>query len=173
MLILVRTRRYKKDMKRGTKKRAKINYGKVVKLTALFVAVVFVLAIAVIMIMAKDLPSVDELTSQRMSQSTKIYDRGGQVLLYEVSSGGKRTVVPFDQIPKSLKDATISIEDENFYNEPAFDWRGIARAIFVNITRGGVVQGGSTITQQLARNAFLTIDRTYSRKIKELFLASG
>ncbi|MDP3948626.1 MAG: penicillin-binding protein [bacterium] len=158
-------------MKRGTKKRAKINYGKVVKLTALFAAVVFVLAIAVIMIMAKDLPSVDELTSQRMSQSTKIYDRGGQVLLYEVSSGEKRTVVPFDQIPKSLKDATISIEDENFYNEPAFDWRGIARAIFVNITRGGVVQGGSTITQQLARNAFLTIDRTYSRKIKELFLA--
>ena len=158
-------------MKRGTKKRAKINYGKMVKLTALFAAVVFVFAIAVIMIMAKDLPSVDELTSQRMSQSTKIYDRGGQVLLYEVSSGEKRTVVPFDQIPKSLKDATISIEDENFYNEPAFDWRGIARAIFVNITRGGVVQGGSTITQQLARNAFLTIDRTYSRKIKELFLA--
>lgn len=148
-----------------------INIKRFLWLAGFSVSAVFVLAIAAIMVMAKDLPSVDELASQKMSQSTKIYDRTGQVLLYEVSSGEKRTVVPFDQIPKSLKDATISIEDENFYNEPAFDWRGIARAIFVNITRGGVVQGGSTITQQLARNAFLTIDRTYSRKIKELFLA--
>ncbi len=158
-------------MKHELKKKRKVNYGKVFKLAAFFVAVIFVLAVAAVMVLAKDLPSVDELTSQKMSQSTKIYDRTGQVLLYEINSGEKRTVVPFDKIPKSLKDATISIEDENFYNEPAFDWRGIARAVFVNITRGGVVQGGSTITQQLARNAFLTIDRTYSRKIKELFLA--
>ena len=134
-------------------------------------AALFVSGVVAISIMAGDLPSVTELTSQKMGQSTKIYDRTGQILLYEISSGEKRTVIPFDQIPKSLKDATISIEDENFYNEPAFDWKGILRAVFVNVMRGGVVQGGSTITQQLARNAFLTIDKTFSRKIKELLLA--
>ena len=134
-------------------------------------AALFVSGVVAISIMAGDLPSVTELTSQKMVQSTKIYDRTGQILLYEISSGEKRTVIPFDQIPKSLKDATISIEDENFYNEPAFDWKGILRAVFVNVMRGGVVQGGSTITQQLARNAFLTIDKTFSRKIKELLLA--
>lgn len=134
-------------------------------------AALFVFGAIVVAVMAEGLPSVDELTSQKMVQSTKIYDKTGQILLYEISAGEKRTVVPFDEIPKTLKDATISIEDENFYNEPAFDWRGILRAVFVNITRGGVVQGGSTITQQLARNAFLTIEQTYTRKIKELLLA--
>ena len=144
---------------------------KIIWLVGVSAATVIVLGIIAIVIIAKDLPSGGELTSQKMNQSTKIYDRTGGVLLYEISAGEKRTVVSLAQIPKSLRDATISIEDENFYNEPAFDWRGIARAIFVNITRGGVVQGGSTITQQLARNAFLTIDRTFLRKIKELLLA--
>lgn len=138
---------------------------------SLAIAAIFVFGTIFMMVMTSNLPSVTDLNSQTMSQSTKIYDRTGQVLLYEVNSGQKRTVVSFDQIPQSLKDATISIEDENFYSEPAFDWRGILRAVFVNIARGGIVQGGSTITQQLARNAFLTIDQNFTRKIKELILA--
>lgn len=147
------------------------NFKKNIWLASLAAAVLFVLGTVVMMVMTSNLPSVAALNSQTMSQSTKIYDRTGQVLLYEINSGEKRTVVSFDQIPQSLKDATISIEDENFYNEPAFDWKGILRAVFVNITRGGIVQGGSTITQQLARNAFLTIDQNFTRKIKELILA--
>jgi len=135
------------------------------------IAVLFVLGTIFMMVMASNLPSVADLSSQTMSQSTKIYDRTGQILLYEINSGQKRTSVSFDQIPQSLKDATISIEDENFYNEPAFDWKGILRAFFVNLIHGGIVQGGSTITQQLARNAFLTIDQNLTRKIKELILA--
>lgn len=153
------------------KKKPKRNLKRIVWLAAVTMAVVFVSAMVFAMIFGSGLPSVTELDSQKMSQSTKIYDRTGQILLYEISSGQKRTVVSLSQIPQSLKDATISIEDENFYKEPAFDWKGIARALYVNISRGGVVQGGSTITQQLARNAFLNIDRTFSRKIKELFLA--
>ncbi len=77
----------------------------------------------------------------------------------------------FDQMPQSLKDATVAIEDQNFYNEPAYDWKGILRALWADITHGGIVQGGSTITQELARNAFLTQNQTVTRKLKELILA--
>ncbi len=125
----------------------------------------------VVIYFAKTLPSIEEISSRQISQSTKIYDRTDTVLLYEITSGERRTVVPFDQVPQTLKDATIAIEDENFYNEPAFDWKGIARAFLVDITSGSFAQGGSTITQQLARTAFLTLDQTITRKIKELILA--
>ncbi len=118
------------------------------------------------------LPSVEEISSHKVSQSTKIYDRTGGILLYEVSVGEQRTVIPLGDIPQYLKDATIVVEDEGFYAEPAFDWKGIVRAIYVNLTRGQVLQGGSTITQQLARNAFLTSEQTIARKIKELILAT-
>lgn len=161
-------RRVKRIPRSGGKKR---DFKKTVWLGSLAVTVIFVFVTIVIMVSTADLPSVTELNNQQMSQSTKIYDKTGKILLYEINSGEKRTVVSFDQIPQTLKDATVGIEDENFYSEPAFDWKGILRAIFINITRGGVVQGGSTITQQLARNAFLTIDQTFSRKIKELILA--
>jgi len=122
--------------------------------------------------LARNLPSVEEITNRQVSQSTKIYDRDGTTLLYEISSGEKRTVVPFDQIPRVLKDSTIVTEDEKFYEEPAFDWRAIVRALLANLTNRQIVQGGSTITQQLAKNAFLTPERTLSRKVRELILAT-
>lgn len=117
------------------------------------------------------LPSVDQIRAREMSQSTKIFDRTGTVLLYEISAGEKRTVIPEEEVPQSLKDAILSIEDEKFYEEPAFDWRSIVRAFLANLRSGQVVQGGSTITQQLAKNAFLSAEQTYVRKIKELILA--
>ncbi|MFA5386463.1 MAG: PBP1A family penicillin-binding protein [Candidatus Paceibacterota bacterium] len=120
---------------------------------------------------AKDLPNPELMTNRIPSQSTKIFDRTGQILLYEIHGDEKRTMIPFDQIPDYLKAATIAIEDKNFYTNPAFDWRGILRAFFINITRGGIYQGGSTITQQVAKTAFLTPERTYTRKIKELILS--
>jgi penicillin-binding protein 1C len=131
-------------------------------------AVVFFCAV---LYFVKTLPTFEEITSQRLSQSTKIYDRTGTILLYEITSGKRRTVASFDQIPQSLKDATVSIEDQNFYSEPAFDLKGILRAAYVDITHGQLLQGGSTITQQLARTAFLTLDQTATRKLKELVLA--
>lgn len=121
--------------------------------------------------LSRNLPTVDEISSRLISQSTKIYDRTGTVLLYEISNGEERTVVPFEDMPKYLKEATISTEDERFYEEPGFDPKGIVRALWVNLTHGQVLQGGSTITQQLARNAFLTSEQTISRKIKEFLLA--
>ena len=125
----------------------------------------------VILYFVKTLPTFEEITNQHLSQSTRIYDRTGTVLLYQINAGQKRTVASFDQIPQSLKDATLSIEDQNFYNEPAFDWKAILRAAYVDLTHGAVRQGGSTITQQLARTAFLTLNQTLTRKLKELVLA--
>jgi membrane peptidoglycan carboxypeptidase len=117
------------------------------------------------------LPSVENIDRRQVSQSTKIYDREGTTLLYEISGGQKRTVIPFEEIPQTLKDAVVSIEDEKFYEEAGVSIRGIFRAAFANLVAGEVVQGGSTITQQLARNAFLTLDQTFLRKIREAFLA--
>jgi 1A family penicillin-binding protein len=121
--------------------------------------------------MAKELPDPKQFSSRQVSQSSKIYDRTGEVLLYEIYNEEKRTVVPLEEIPDYIKKAAIAVEDKNFYSHPAFDWRAMTRAFFVNLLKGRVVQGGSTITQQLAKNAFLTSERTFERKIKELILA--
>ncbi|KKW45796.1 MAG: Penicillin-binding protein, 1A family [Parcubacteria group bacterium GW2011_GWB1_56_8] len=129
------------------------------------------LGAAAVFVLSKDLPSVEQIDTRRISQSTKIYDRDGKVLLYEIAAGQKRTVVPFEEVPQALKDATVAVEDEEFYTEPAFDWRAIIRALLVNISRGRVLQGGSTITQQLAKKAFLTDEQTLLRKARELILA--
>ncbi len=119
----------------------------------------------------RSLPDPGEITDIQVSQSTKIYDREGETILYEIYGEEKRTIISSDDIPDVVRQATISIEDDSFYDHPAFDWRGVARALIVNLIRGRISQGGSTITQQLAKNAFLTNERTISRKIKELVLA--
>jgi len=118
-----------------------------------------------------DIPNLDLLQNRIVAESTKIYDRTGEVLLYEIHGEERRTIIPFEEIPEFVKQATISIEDANFYSHAALDWRGIARAFFTNLRRGGIVQGGSTITQQLAKKAFLSDERTPTRKLKELVLS--
>ena len=120
---------------------------------------------------AKDLPNPEQLVNRQISQSTKIYDKTGQVLLYEIHGQEKRTVIPFEEIPDYVKKATLAIEDQSFYTHPAFDWRAIIRALITDVIKGQIVQGGSTITQQLAKNAFLTSEQTITRKIKELILS--
>lgn len=124
-----------------------------------------------VLLLSRNLPSVEQIANRRVAQSTKIFDQSGATLLYELSAGQKRTVISLEDIPLYVKDATIAIEDENFYQSPGFDWRGILRALWVNVTRGRVLQGGSTIAQQLAKNAFLSPEQTIVRKLKELTLA--
>jgi penicillin-binding protein 1C len=141
------------------------------QIAGIVVVSLLIMLFAAVLYYSTTIPSIQEISSQQISQSTKIYDRTGTVLLYDVNSGEKRTVVPFDQIPQSLKDATIAIEDQDFYNEPAFDIKGILRAFYVDITTHSLAEGGSTITQQLARTAFLTLNQTFSRKIREFILA--
>jgi len=105
-----------------------------------------------------------------LPESSRIYDRNG-VLLYEVHGDVKRRIVPLDDVPMALREATIAIEDKNFYRHRGFDVFGIARAFYKNFRNKKIRQGASTITQQLARTVFLENDRVYSRKIKELVLA--
>ena len=119
----------------------------------------------------RDLPAPEELFSRRVVQSTKIYDRGGRVLLYEVHGEERRTVIPFGDIPAVVKNATIAIEDANFYRHAGIDLRGILRAVLRDIASRDLAQGGSTITQQLVKNSLVGRERTFRRKIREAALA--
>lgn len=117
---------------------------------------------------AKDLPRPDKIV-RREGFSTKIYDRNGE-LLYDVFADQRRTPVSLEQIPEHLRNATVAIEDKNFYKHHGFDPTGIFRAVY-NIIVHHRLQGGSTLTQQLVKNVLLTPQRTLPRKIKEFILA--
>ncbi|MCD6225654.1 PBP1A family penicillin-binding protein [bacterium] len=114
------------------------------------------------------LPSPKKLTTFPYPASTLIMDRHGKVL-YEIYAEKNRIPVKLEQIPPYLRQATLAIEDKNFYHHHGFDFRGIFRA-FYHIVVHHQLQGGSTITQQLVKNALLTPERTLKRKIKEAFL---
>jgi len=119
------------------------------------------------------LPSADQLAGHVAAQSTKIFDRNGE-LLFEVfdPNGGRRTAVPISQIPPVLNQATIATEDPSFYTNPGVDARGILRAIYyLALTGKPAGGGGSTITQQLVRNTLITAEPTIQRKIREAILA--
>ncbi len=136
------------------------------------IAGVFALGVVLwIGILYISLPSPDLLENRIIAESTKIYDRTGEVLLYEIHGEERRTIIPSARIPEHIKQATIAIEDAGFYEHGAIDVSSIIRAFFVNIKEGRFAQGGSTITQQLAKKAFLSDDKIITRKIKELFLA--
>lgn len=145
--------------------------GNFIKFIGLVCLAGFSLAALYLAWLIKDLPRPEEFGSKQISQSTKIYDRTGQTLLYEIHGEEKRTVVDFETIPVYLKSAILTAEDANFYHQPAFDWKAIIRALVKNLKAGRVTQGGSTITQQLAKNLFLTPEKTISRKIREIILA--
>ena len=123
-----------------------------------------------------NLPSLDSLPTSYLTPSIRITDRNGR-LLYEIipHEGGRNTVLDIDNIPQCLKDATIAVEDKNFYTHPGVDITGIARALWINIKGGETIAGGSTITQQVARNLLMSqnerMERTLRRKLREAVLA--
>ena len=122
-------------------------------------------------LLLKDLPSPRELTTRQFDVSTKIYDRNG-ILLYTIYKDQNRTPVKLSQIPEYVKLATLAAEDAEFYQHQGFSIKGILRATAKNISEGKI-EGGSTITQQLVKNALLSSEKTYIRKIRELILSVG
>lgn len=117
------------------------------------------------------LPDFKLFTERKIESSTKIYDRTGQILLYDVHENIKRTVVPYEEMGTNIKNATVAIEDGEFYQHKGIRITSIIRAtIWAKIT-GRKVQGGSTITQQLIKNTLLTSERSISRKMKEWILS--
>ncbi|MBC7226191.1 MAG: penicillin-binding protein 1C [Thermoflexales bacterium] len=123
-----------------------------------------------------DLPSPSTLYEHRTGVSSRILDRNGR-LLYEITDphGGRHVPVPLEEIPLYCRQATIATEDANFYTNPGVDLRGILRALWINLRGGEVLAGGSTITQQVARNLLLSpqerSQRTLLRKLRESILA--
>lgn len=120
---------------------------------------------------AINIPNPARIGERDIAQSTKIFDRTGSVLLYEVHGEEKRTVIAFEKIPKYAREATLAAEDINFYQHHGIAWRGILRAIFNNIIHLSAAQGGSTITQQLVKNSILTGEKTFTRKLKEAIIS--
>lgn len=120
---------------------------------------------------SKDLPDPNTLMDLNMAQSTKIYDRKGETLLYEIHGDEKRTLVTIDQIPDTMKQATVAIEDKSFYTHHGISWKGLIRAFYTSIIKRQRVQGTSTLTQQFVKNAVLTNERSIPRKLKEILFS--
>jgi len=136
-----------------------------------FTAVVLgIVAVAAIwLLLAPELPAVDALAEVQL-QSPLIITAADRSSIS--SFGEKRRIpLPLDDIPETLRNAFIASEDDRFYSHPGIDWQGIARAVFELIRTGEKGQGGSTITMQLARGFFLSSDKTYVRKLKEILLS--
>ena len=127
----------------------------------------------VLFVYTSDLPEVDKLEDSRPSVITEVLAADGQLIgSFYIE---RRIVVTWDQIPKYVRDAIVAVEDQNFYEHMGIDFLGIARATVKNIINGRVVQGGSTLTQQLSKNLFLmergVAEKSYRRKIQEMLLS--
>ena len=116
-------------------------------------------------------PVASQLVERKIAQTSIIYDKTGENVLYEMHGEENRKIISHDEIPDVIRQATVATEDANFYHHVGIDPIAILRALKVNLANNGIRQGGSTITQQLARSAFLTPERTMKRKFLEAIFA--
>jgi penicillin-binding protein 1A len=141
------------------------------KITGIGIIAGFLVLVGLFAYFRKDLPDLNDISGTNIGGSIRYYDRTGKTLLWEDYDAVKRIPVHDDEIAQVVKDATVAIEDKDFFSHGGFDVRGITRAAWNNAF-GGNTQGGSTITQQLVKlTQKWTEDRSYTRKIKELILA--
>ncbi|MCR4284084.1 MAG: penicillin-binding protein [Parcubacteria group bacterium] len=117
------------------------------------------------------MPDFGSFEQRKIIQSTKIYDKTGKVLLYDVHQNIQRTVVSLEKISRHIKNATVAIEDAEFYQHSGIRPTAIFRAVFIQPLKGKGVQGGSTITQQVIKNTLLSREKKISRKLKEAVLS--
>lgn len=127
--------------------------------------------IGVLVVALRPIPDLNNFDSRKVAQSTKIYDRTGKTVLYDLNHDVRRNVVPLSEISVNLQKATLAIEDSGFYSHGGVSLKGIARAIYTDITSGSFAQGGSTITQQVVKNTILTGQKSITRKVQELILS--
>jgi len=136
----------------------------------LFFLVSSVVSVSFIYLMIM-LPLGDSLYTRNIAETSIIYDRTGEHVLYEIHGEENRKIIGHDQIPDTIRIATIATEDDSFYSHHGLDFLAILRALKNDVQSGTAKQGGSTITQQLARNAFLNREKKIQRKIKEAVYA--
>ncbi len=160
-------------MSEGTHKRRKGLRNKLLKDGVFIIVSAGIIGVAFLIgwVATLNLPDFDNFENRDISNSTKIYDRTGTIVLYNINYNVRRTEVPFDEISPYIKQATISIEDSHFYEHHGFRPTSFARAMLANIKTGKFSQGGSTIDQQVIKNSLLTRDKTIARKLKEIILA--
>lgn len=152
--------------KHGARARPLLVVALVVVASGLFIAGIVALAVAL-----TPTPDIGAFAAREVTQSTKIYDRTGQVLLYDYNRDAKRDVEPLTSISPNIINATIAIEDSGFYSHGGIRLTSIIRAVLVDLVGGGLAQGGSTITQQVVKNTLLTNEKSVVRKAHEWILA--
>lgn len=139
-----------------------------------FAASIILAACLLVWISTLEIPDLSAFEERRVLQSTKIYDRTGEIVLYDLNEDVKRTVIPFEEMSRHIKNATLAIEDDQFYNHMGIRPAAILRSMINNIQTGKGAfggAGGSTITQQVIKNSVLQRDKTLSRKVKEAILS--
>lgn len=153
----------------------KLNKEQKWKLSLKIIACIFGLSIifvaGVFLYFAKDLPDANGVSDRMVVESTKIMDRTGQHILYEVHGEEKRTIIQFSDMPENIKYATIALEDQDFYSHHGIKITSIVRALLKDFIKRGASQGGSTITQQFVKKSMLSDEKTFTRKIKEAILS--
>ena len=155
----------------NSRKKAKKTLIKKLFSIALVLLAAFLIIFAIVVIwLSRDLPNPNQLINREIAQSTKIYDRTGQNVLYEISGDERRTLVPLKDIPDKVKQSTIAIEDKNFYSHGGFSVWAMVRTVITNVIYNRSA-GGSTLTQQFIKNAVLSNEKTITRKLKELIMA--
>jgi penicillin-binding protein 1C len=137
----------------------------------LFALALFVLGGIIVWASLVPIPSINDFENRQVAQSTKIYDRTGNVVLYDAHGAEERTSVPLTAISTYIQEATVSIEDSTFYTNAGVRPLSTLRALWVDLTAHSYQQGGSTITQQVVKNALLNDDKKITRKIEEAILA--
>ncbi len=143
-------------------------------LIGIFVLGLIGTGILLIWIATLDIPDLSSFEERRVQQSTKIYDRTGEVLLYDLHQDVRRTIVPYENISRHIKNASVAIEDDSFFEHSGVRPLAILRSMVTNMLKGGGPfsgAGGSTITQQVIKNSILQKEKTLTRKIKEAILA--
>lgn len=130
-----------------------------------------IIGISILWVAFTPIPALNTFDSRKVANSTKLYDRTGTTVLYDLNHNMKRTTVPLAQISPNLQHATIAIEDQNFYQHGGVSFTGIARSFLTDIVRMHFAQGGSTLTQQVVKNTILTGKKSIIRKVQEWILA--
>ncbi|MFA5358591.1 MAG: PBP1A family penicillin-binding protein [Patescibacteria group bacterium] len=151
-------------------KRIKLLFNYVVSLGIVVFLFGALFALIVFAWTTRDLPDPNKLQERSVKQSTTIYDREGKTILYQLHGDVNRKLIKLEELPKYMINATITAEDREFYQHKGFSIRGIIRSFISNIFSDTRI-GGSTITQQFVKNAILTTEKTYTRKLKEVILA--
>jgi len=161
--------RRRKQIRRKRARRSYLAFG--VGIFILIVAFSLLIGIQTVMALVHDLPKLDEQNFTALGQTSRIYAADGS-LLAEIYGTENRTIVPLNTIPDYLKQATIAIEDERFYEHGGVDYQAIGRALVTDVSQGRLAEGGSTITQQLVKKVYVSDERSFTRKLVEAVLAT-